>query len=435
MKIIYTKTELIKETSEKAIFKAVSGNNPIIVKEFSEDKREIYTLLKNKKIPGVPEIYSVELNDRSIITEEYIDGISLYDFIRDNKAVNLKTALKIAIETSAIISDLHSIGIIHRDITPSNIFISKENKVYIVDFDIARTYKPEAPKDTQLLGTVGYAPPEQFGFGSTDYKSDIYAFGMTMKDLFFLVREKHPYTKIFEKCTAFDPERRYKSMHAVVKSLKSSSKKSSVVLTTFLVTLILICSTALFAIETNKPTQNQNGDISNSIHKSDNKKSASPHTDNSDNAPQGKEDSSFEKDSDPQNSSVIPADSNSDSTAQSETTESETPDISKAKDSAAETQKQPPKSEKQTAPPDSSKVRDKAETQSPKAEKIPTDTPKPIEYKCFFCDNPPVTIIGQNRYCAEHAPKCTNCGKPLSGQHSGLCESCAFKKAAEQDAT
>jgi serine/threonine protein kinase len=79
--------------------------------------------------------------------------------------------------------------IIHRGITPNNIMLTPEGQIKLVDFSIARLFKPGKTRDTQLMGTPGYAPPEQHGIGQTDARSDIYALGAT---LYFLVTAQVP---------------------------------------------------------------------------------------------------------------------------------------------------------------------------------------------------------------------------------------------------
>lgn len=75
---------------------------------------------------------------------------------------------------------MHKYSITHRDITPSNIIIGFDGVVKIIDFGISRLHKENAKHDTQVLGTEGYAAPEQFGFKQSDCKTDIYALGVLL---------------------------------------------------------------------------------------------------------------------------------------------------------------------------------------------------------------------------------------------------------------
>ena len=86
-------------------------------------------------------------------------------------------------ELCEVLVFLHGYGIIHRDIKPSNLLLAPDGHIRLIDFDAAREGKPSADNDTRLLGTRGYAPPEQYGFAQTDSRADIYAAGVTMKQL------------------------------------------------------------------------------------------------------------------------------------------------------------------------------------------------------------------------------------------------------------
>jgi serine/threonine-protein kinase len=88
-----------------------------------------------------------------------------------------------------VFSYLHSQSppIIYRDLKPGNIMLSLNRKtVKLIDFGIARTYKQQRSKDTIAMGTPGYSPPEQYGKGQTDHRSDIYALGATLHHLLTL---------------------------------------------------------------------------------------------------------------------------------------------------------------------------------------------------------------------------------------------------------
>ncbi len=100
-------------------------------------------------------------------------------------------------------------NIIHRDIKPSNMILQGD-RIRLIDFDAARIFKPGQETDTKLLGTKGYAPPEQFGSGQTDSRSDIYALGVTMKIL--LGGNCGGLTDILDRCTELDPKNRFQNV-------------------------------------------------------------------------------------------------------------------------------------------------------------------------------------------------------------------------------
>lgn len=107
--------------------------------------------------------------------------------------------------------------IIHRDLKLSNIILTSENLVYVVDFDTARYYESGQEQDTELLGTKEYAPPEQYGFGQSDARSDIYALGIIFNRLLTGEYPKHQladgrYRSIISKCIRWDPEERFQTI-------------------------------------------------------------------------------------------------------------------------------------------------------------------------------------------------------------------------------
>ena len=117
---------------------------------------------------------------------------------------------------------IHSYHIIHRDVKPENILISTDGVVKLLDFGIARFQKENQSKDTTILGTAGYASPEQFGFQQTDVRADIYAAGILLNkmltgkmpgeetDALTVVDEN--IRKMIQKCTEIDPKNRYESV-------------------------------------------------------------------------------------------------------------------------------------------------------------------------------------------------------------------------------
>ena len=173
----------------------------------------IYKMLKELDNPHIPKIYRLfEREGKLIVIEEHIDGQTLEEFF-NYQQIDETLAEKILLQLCECLAVLHEKNIIHRDLKPSNIMLTEKNFVKLVDFGIARIFKLESSSDTELMGTRGYAPPEQFGlfdFGQTDRRSDIYALGVTMKNLLgddYDGRLK----KIFDKCTVLEPSQRFQS--------------------------------------------------------------------------------------------------------------------------------------------------------------------------------------------------------------------------------
>ena len=126
-----------------------------------------------------------------------------------------------------ILDKMHtgSMPIIHRDIKPQNIFI-RDGKVILFDFDIARHYDPDKQKDTTVLGSVGYAAPEQFGFLQTSIQSDIYSCGKLLQVMLTGKLEQKVegrIGKVIDKALSMDPKDRFKSALELKEALKKKT--------------------------------------------------------------------------------------------------------------------------------------------------------------------------------------------------------------------
>lgn len=210
-------------------------------RDISEDKREIYKALSNINHPNITKIYYVGLTDHTTVIEQYIDGTTLAECIEKNIKFTKKQIKSIVKQLLSALEAIHREKIIHRDIKPENVLIDKFNNVYLIDFDIARIERNELKKDTDTMGTFGYAPIEQFGMMPTDAKTDIYAFGMTLKSLLKFSGVKGYFHKIAEKCTRLDPSQRYKDASAVKKALTLNSFKYMSLCAVLLVLVGCIC--------------------------------------------------------------------------------------------------------------------------------------------------------------------------------------------------
>lgn len=138
---------------------------------------------------------------------------------------------------------LHGHGILHRDIKPGNI-IEQGSSVWLIDFGAAKAEGSTKEHDTVILGTPGFAPPEQYGFTTTDARSDIYALGKTMEILCGSFHNAK-LCKIIAGCTAFDPQKRIASAAELKKRLlKNNSGKKKFIF--IILAMIIACSGIYF---------------------------------------------------------------------------------------------------------------------------------------------------------------------------------------------
>ena len=186
---------------------------------------------------GLPRfIASFESESCVCVLREYIEGTPLSEYVK-TEALSRERIREICLRLCDILIYLHGLKppVIHRDIKPENVIIDASGGVWLIDFDIAREFKPEAESDTFFFGTKGYAPPEQYGFAQTDARADIYSLGVLLRFLLTgsvranaNVRVYRPLQKVIDKCTAFAPEKRYTDVRAVKKALKAAGPQARV---------------------------------------------------------------------------------------------------------------------------------------------------------------------------------------------------------------
>ena len=127
-----------------------------------------------------------EIEGLNYIVMEYIDGITLKEYICNNKPINWKVARNIAIQIALALEHAHANGIIHRDIKPHNILVTKDNIIKVADFGIASAVSSEtlvAGKDESPMGSVHYISPEQARGGFVNETTDIYSLGVIMYEM------------------------------------------------------------------------------------------------------------------------------------------------------------------------------------------------------------------------------------------------------------
>lgn len=151
---------------------------------------------------------------------------------------------------------LHAHRILHRDIKPENLIEQRDGTIRLIDFDAARVMGAEGEEkaaDTVYLGTRGYAPPEQYGYGATDARSDIYALGMTMQEL--LGPDYHgSLARICRRAAEVDPKRRYQSIRALVRDVRYGRRiRFAKIMAALAILAVLAVAAYLFYLAQAKP--------------------------------------------------------------------------------------------------------------------------------------------------------------------------------------
>ncbi len=236
-----TDSQIIKHSKKSRIILANiderndkdGAEKKIIIKEISSDLFSVYQRLSLIQSQHFPKIYELEQREEHLlVAEEYIEGRLLADILSE-RAFFPQEALFLMLQLCSGIACLHHFSppVIHRDLTPWNLLLTKEQIIKIIDFDAARIYKPNARCDTRRLGTDEYAPPEQYGFTQTDERSDIYSMGVILYELVYCraFRRTEVYfnpnashrriNHIITRCTMFSPCQRYQSVEALRRAL------------------------------------------------------------------------------------------------------------------------------------------------------------------------------------------------------------------------
>lgn len=229
----------------------------VMKSEFSEDKTFVSKFRAEAQSvagfthPNVVNVYDVgDENGIYYIVMELVEGITLKKYIEKRGKLPFKEAVSIAIQVANGLDAAHKHRIVHRDIKPQNIIISKEGKVKVTDFGIAKVASSSTINSSSTMGSVHYISPEQARGGYSDERSDIYSLGITIFEMLtgtvpfdgdstVAVAVQHiqdeipaPSTvaadipvsidKIVLKCTQKKPDRRYQSAAELITDLKKS---------------------------------------------------------------------------------------------------------------------------------------------------------------------------------------------------------------------
>jgi len=200
-----------KQNGTRFIFRHYRGNG------------EVYRKLLGISCPNLPQIMETAERDGMVaVLEEYIQGDSLA-YLLEGALFSPAEARKITRQLCNALWVLHQLAAVHRDIKPENVIIQGSEAI-LIDFDASRIFKSDTNQDTQILGTTGYAAPEQYGIAQTDERADIYSLGVLLN---IMLTGKHPSKelasgrlgRIVQKCTMVNPEKRYKSVLYLMEAL------------------------------------------------------------------------------------------------------------------------------------------------------------------------------------------------------------------------
>ena len=200
-----------KKSGTRYVFRRYSGSG------------EVYRRLLPVLCPHLPQIMEAAGQDgQTAVLEEYVQGDTLAELLMGARLTE-REARQVTMQLCQALHVLHSMGAVHRDVKPENVILRGSDAV-LIDFDAARIYKDESESDTQVLGTTGFAAPEQYGIFQSDERADIFSLGVLLN---IMLTGKHPSRemaagkmgRIVRKCTMTAPEQRYQSARALMEVL------------------------------------------------------------------------------------------------------------------------------------------------------------------------------------------------------------------------
>ena len=182
MSVVYSAFDILeKRLVAIKILKDEFLNNQDFMRRFKNESRTIAMLSH----PNIVKVFDVSLGDKiQYIVMEYVDGITLKEFISKKEKVKWKDAIFFTGQILDALSHAHKRGIIHRDIKPQNIMLLRDGTIKVTDFGISKYLGYETYTLTdKTIGSVHYIAPEQAKGGTTDERTDIYSVGVLLYEM------------------------------------------------------------------------------------------------------------------------------------------------------------------------------------------------------------------------------------------------------------
>lgn len=223
----------------------LDGSGPFVRKRIPAKlaRRGVWASLvecDSARLPRVEATY--EMPREFVVVCDYVPGENLEQLVAARGRLGEKDALQIVIQLCEAVGALHAHGIIHRDISPTNVIVAADG-AHLIDLGIARFRVEGATRDTTQLGTYGFASPEQYGFAQTDARSDVYSLGRMLGYLLtgVMPAEGEKYEAALEddslvspdlraaiqRASAMEPSARYQSAEALAAALSGEEVAAS----------------------------------------------------------------------------------------------------------------------------------------------------------------------------------------------------------------
>lgn len=239
---VYKDTEPLCEKGHVVLVQNRHDGQLYVKKQIQSYTPALYRLLFENPVKNTPVLYGIYEAPAAvpaatdaiplILIEEYLPGHTLAEHIREDGLFSQEQCIDIGMQLCRILVELHSRkpAIIHRDIKPSNVILLPDGTVYLLDFSAAKVASETGGRDTVLIGTAGYAAPEQYGFSASTPQTDIYALGVLLNVMLTgaLPWEKKAGGKlgsIISRCLKMEPKSRYSGARELYAALKRVQKE------------------------------------------------------------------------------------------------------------------------------------------------------------------------------------------------------------------
>ena len=218
----------------------LDGSTPLIRKRIPTKlaRRGVWGTLSECDCARLPRVAATyEMPDEFVVVCDFVPGENLEELVAQRGRLPQKDAFKIVSQLCEAAQALHAHGIVHRDISPTNVIVAADG-AHLIDLGIARFRSEDVTHDTTQLGTRGFASPEQCGYAQTDARSDVYSLGRILGYLLTGVRPETPDTAEYERAladenvvspearkivcraSALEPSARYQSAAALAAALE-----------------------------------------------------------------------------------------------------------------------------------------------------------------------------------------------------------------------
>lgn len=173
--------ELGQEEGKRTTLHRSENGVILVCKEVTDELLQVYKELQKRPHPNIVQIRGFCVNkEQPAVLLEYFPSVTLEEMLVQRGKLSLAETKDILLQVCSAVYCFHGLGIVHRDLKPSNILVDIHGVAKITDFGISRFCRKDQSADTRILGTPGYAAPEQFGFAQTDERADIYSLGVLM---------------------------------------------------------------------------------------------------------------------------------------------------------------------------------------------------------------------------------------------------------------